>query len=98
MPWRHQAHNIIVSQAQIQARYELHRTTRNAQQKAAILAPDYKGVIIDEILRRLEDPTVEPGFEDPRHGIVFWARPPPHIKVLIAQIQERLKAVSPSTL
>ncbi|KAI9744013.1 MAG: hypothetical protein M1818_002747 [Claussenomyces sp. TS43310] len=81
---------------QIQARYALHRTARNEQQKANLLSPSFKGLLTDGILQRLEDPTLEPGFVDPRHGIVFWARPPPHIRCLIEQIQQRLKITAPN--
>lgn len=81
---------------QIQARYDTHRTTRAKQQKEKLLAADFPGVTVDNILKRIEDPTDETGFEDPRHCLVFWARPPQKLKNLIAEIQKRLKAVSPS--
>lgn len=50
---------------------------------------------IDTILAKLEDQTIEPGFKDPRHCLVFWARPPPHVKLVIAEVQKRLKTVAP---
>lgn len=86
-----------VLQAQIQARYSTHRATRNAQQETKLLAPDFSGVTLDPILQRLYDPTIEPGYTDPRHCFVFWARPPQKVKALIADVQEKLRAVAPST-
>jgi hypothetical protein len=58
---------------------------------------DFKGLNLDSILQRLEDPAIEPGFVDPRHSLVFWARPPPHIRKLVSEIQQRLKKLAPST-
>lgn len=84
--------------AQIQDRYATHRETRARQQKEKLLAPDFPGVTIDTILKRIEDPTIEPGFKDWRHCLVFWARPPHKLRSLIAEVQKRLKAVSPSKL
>ncbi|TKA73875.1 hypothetical protein B0A55_04480 [Friedmanniomyces simplex] len=72
-----------VNNAQIQARYTTHRTTRNAQQRVKLLAPDFPGVSVDEILAKLEDPSIEPGFTDWRHCLVFWARPPVKVRSLI---------------
>lgn len=68
---------------------------RSAQQKEKLTSPDSAGVTIDGILRKLEDQTIEPGFKDPRHCLVFWARPPPKVKALIAEVQKRLRAVAP---
>ncbi|EON65547.1 hypothetical protein W97_04785 [Coniosporium apollinis CBS 100218] len=82
--------------AQIQARYSTHRATRNTQQKTKLLAPDFSGVTLDPILQRLYDPTIEPGYTDPRHCFVFWARPPQKVKALIADVQEKLRAVAPN--
>ncbi|KAF7898307.1 hypothetical protein EAF00_004753 [Botryotinia globosa] len=81
--------------AEIQAKYATHRETRNAQQKAKILAPDFQEMILDTVLQKLEDPNIEPGFEDPRHCLVFWARPPQHIKALVGTIQQKLLALAP---
>ncbi|KAI5204652.1 hypothetical protein E4T42_01040 [Aureobasidium subglaciale] len=81
--------------AEIQARYETHRSNRGAQQKEKLSSPDFTGVTVDTILARLEDQTIEPGFADPRNCLVFWARPPPHVKSVIAEVQKRLKAVAP---
>jgi hypothetical protein len=83
-------------QAEIQARYETHRSNRGVQQKEKLTSPDFAGVTIDTILAKLEDQTIEPGFKDPRHCLVFWARPPPQVKAVIAEVQKRLKAVTPS--
>ena len=68
---------------------------RNEQQKAKLLSPDFPGVTVDEILAKLEDTTIEPGFEDWRHCLVFWARPPEKVRLLIAEIQQRLLTVAP---
>ena len=87
---------MIAEQAQIQARYNTHRTNRNAQQRAKLLAPDFPGVTVDEILAKLEDPQGHPGFEDWRHCLVFWARPPQRVRSLIAEIQRRLLKDAPS--
>ncbi|EHL03493.1 hypothetical protein M7I_0438 [Glarea lozoyensis 74030] len=81
--------------AQIQARYETHRVTRNAQQKAKIIAPDFEDLLIDPILKKLEDPSIEPGFMDPRNCLVFWARPPGHIRDLVGRAQQELRKVAP---
>ncbi|KAK3652120.1 hypothetical protein LTR56_005251 [Elasticomyces elasticus] len=81
--------------AQIQTRYNTHRNNRNAQQQAKLLSPDFHGVTIDEILAKLEDPTIEPGFKDWRHCLVFWARPPVKVRELIGKVQEKLLDVAP---
>jgi hypothetical protein len=80
----------------MQARYATHRVTRNAQQKAKILAPDFEGLLIDPILQKLEDPTINPRYEDPRNSLVFWARPPGHIRSLVGRLQEELRKLAPS--
>ncbi|KAH7058795.1 RNA ligase/cyclic nucleotide phosphodiesterase [Macrophomina phaseolina] len=81
---------------QIQSRYSTHREARNAAQKEKLLAPDFSGVMIDPILLRLEDPSIEPGFVDTRNCLVFWARPPDKVKALVKACQEKLKAVVPN--
>lgn len=48
---------------------------------------------IDETLLKLE---TEPGYVDTRNCLVFWARPTPAVKSLIATIQQRLREVVPS--
>ena len=65
------------------------------QQKARLLAADFPGVTIDEILAKLEDPSIEPGFDDWRNCLVFWARPPAAVRDLIAQIQQKLLKAAP---
>jgi vesicle-fusing ATPase len=65
-------------------------------QKARLLDPSFEGVSTDEILRRLTDPSIEPGFVDPRYSLVAWSRPPMGVKQLVAMIQERLREVTPS--
>lgn len=50
---------------------------------------------VDEILQKIENPSIEPGFKDWRHCLVFWARPPQKIKSLISQIQARLLEAAP---
>lgn len=83
-------------QAQIQALYQRHRANRNAQQKVRLLAQDFPGVTIDEILAKLEDPSIEPGFKDWRHCLVFWARPPAKVRALVSEVQQKLLSVAPS--
>lgn len=79
-----------------QARYRSHRETRNAQYKAKMLSPDFQGVEIDTILLRLCEPTIEPGFVDPRHSLVFWSRPTQKVRKLATRIQKMLLEVLPS--
>ncbi|KAL7623204.1 hypothetical protein AAE478_006885 [Parahypoxylon ruwenzoriense] len=81
--------------AKIQALYAVHRVRRNAQQRDKFLAPDYKELVIDPYLLRLENPEIEPGF-DPRYCMTFWGRPPVHVLMLAEEIQKRLKAVAPN--
>lgn len=52
--------------------------------------------MVDPILLRLEDPTIEPGFVDTRNCLVFWARPPEKVKALVKECQEKLREVVPS--
>jgi hypothetical protein len=85
-----------LTQAQIQERYSTHRNARNAQQKKQLLSPDFPGLIIDQILKKLEDPSLEPGYIDPRNCLVFWARPPPKVRPLVSQVQQKLRALAPS--
>ncbi|KAL2221509.1 RNA ligase/cyclic nucleotide phosphodiesterase [Thermoascus aurantiacus ATCC 26904] len=81
---------------QVQSAYETHRTTRTAQQKAKILDPNFSGWELDEILVKLHGPKPDPTFVDPRHCVVFWARPPLHVRELIAMIQREIQTVAPS--
>lgn len=82
--------------AQIQSRYQTHRSARNELQKANLLSPEFSGVSIDSILLRLERPSIEPGFVDPRNCLVFWARPTEKIKHLIDRVQKELLTVAPN--
>ncbi|KAM0415742.1 hypothetical protein ACHAPT_013290 [Fusarium lateritium] len=82
--------------AEIQTLYSVHRTKRNAQQAEKFLITNFKELIIDQYLLRLEDQTVEPGFRDPRNCLVFWARPPDHVIRLAAKLQELLKQAAPN--
>ncbi|CAI6335507.1 unnamed protein product [Periconia digitata] len=80
---------------QLQERYAQHRSARNAQQKAKILDKGFTGPIIDPILRKLDDQTIEPGYVDPRNCLVFWGRPTEKIKDLIHRVQQELRSVVP---
>ncbi|KZF20060.1 hypothetical protein L228DRAFT_233494 [Xylona heveae TC161] len=82
--------------AQLQALYSRHRDTRNEQQRKYILSDDFKGPNIDGILYKLVNKSEYPGFIDPRYCLVFWARPPQHIKDLISAIQKKLLDAAPS--
>ncbi|KHN99429.1 RNA ligase/cyclic nucleotide phosphodiesterase [Metarhizium album ARSEF 1941] len=81
--------------AEMQLLYSVHRTRRNAQQREAFLASDFKGLAIDQTLLRLERPGVEPGFTDERSCLVFWARPPDHVVRLAAKLQDLLSKAAP---
>ncbi|KAK4240226.1 RNA ligase/cyclic nucleotide phosphodiesterase [Achaetomium macrosporum] len=84
------------SPAKIQSLYATHRTARNAQQREKFLTSEYKGLNIDSILLRLENPEIEPVFQDPRHCLVFWARPPDHIVKLACHVQTLLQKSAPN--
>ena len=86
------------TQAELQVRYSAHRITRNAQQKEKLLSSEFSGLILDPILQRLEDPSIQPGYQDPRYCVVFWARPPAHIRSLVNQIQQQLLSLAPRML
>ncbi|KAF7560483.1 hypothetical protein G7046_g3671 [Stylonectria norvegica] len=83
--------------AEIQTLYSVHRTKRNAQQKEKFLSADFQELVIDQYLLRLEDKTVEPGFQDERNCMVFWSRPPDHVIRLAAKIQDLLKEAAPGS-
>ncbi|KAI0858109.1 RNA ligase/cyclic nucleotide phosphodiesterase [Xylaria cubensis] len=83
---------------EVQALYAAHRTRRNAQQKEKFLDADFKELIIDPYLLRLEHSHVEPGFKDVRNCMTFWGRPPIHVLELAGVIQQKLKEVAPSEL
>ena len=82
--------------SQIQLRYQMHRETRNTQQKAKMLAPDFSGFIIDDVLHKLINTAVNPGYVDPRNCLVFWARPPERVRQLVDFLQKRLSEYAPS--
>lgn len=84
------------TQAKMQSLYATHRSTRNAQQRERFLSSGFKGLSIDPILLRLENPELEPGFQDARHCLVFWARPPEHILKLASHLQTLLRKAAPS--
>ena len=62
-----------------------------------MLDEGFTGPNIDPILLRLNDPTIEPEYVDPRHCLVFWGRPTQKIKHLIDRVQQELLTVAPST-
>ncbi|KAI1167717.1 RNA ligase/cyclic nucleotide phosphodiesterase [Nemania serpens] len=72
-------HDNPKGQAEIQALYAAHRVRRNAQQKDKFLDANFKELIIDPYLLRLENPHIEPGFKDTRY----------------CAIQKKLKDVAP---
>ncbi|KUJ11831.1 uncharacterized protein LY89DRAFT_688331 [Mollisia scopiformis] len=82
--------------AKLQDKYSAHRVTRNSQQKEKLLSSDFSGLILDPILQRLTDSSVQPGFRDPRHCLVFWARPPTHIRSLVERVQHKLLRLAPN--
>ncbi|TGJ88752.1 hypothetical protein E0Z10_g119 [Xylaria hypoxylon] len=86
---------ILCRTAEIRALYTAHRIRRNAQQKEKFLDVDFKELIIDPYLLRLENPHIEPGFKDTRYCMTFWARPPIHVLELAGVIQKKLKEVAP---
>ncbi|RMZ88424.1 hypothetical protein DV736_g4338, partial [Chaetothyriales sp. CBS 134916] len=79
----------------LQERYQLHRVTRNAQQKAEILADNFSGWVLDEHLTKLEGPQRDGNYQDTRYCLVFWARPPQKVKNLTQIIQQKLKDAAP---
>ncbi|KAJ8130183.1 hypothetical protein O1611_g3447 [Lasiodiplodia mahajangana] len=81
--------------AEIQTLYAAHRIRRNAQQKDKFLDTNFKELIIDPYLLRLENPHIEPGFKDTRYCMTFWGRPPIHVLELAGAIQKKLKDVAP---
>ncbi|KAI5821123.1 RNA ligase/cyclic nucleotide phosphodiesterase [Pyronema omphalodes] len=96
--------------AQIQKAYQTHRITRNANQRARLIASDFPGVTVDPILRELEYlrdnsaviSAFPVGYEkrhesaiDPRNCLVFWARPTVAVMDLIGGVQQRLKRFAP---
>ncbi|OJJ50481.1 hypothetical protein ASPZODRAFT_147991 [Penicilliopsis zonata CBS 506.65] len=84
------------SPARIQEAYETHRSTRTARFRAKILAQTFTGWEVDEILKDILDPDNDGQFIDHRNNLAFWARPPQHIRDLVAGIQEEIRSVAPS--
>lgn len=84
--------------AKIQTLYQTHRTLRNQQQRAKFLDTAFSEVLVDPFLVRIENPSIDPSFADPRHGLVFWARPPEHICQLAAHVQGLLQRAAPRGL
>ncbi|KAL8931831.1 MAG: hypothetical protein Q9216_007055 [Gyalolechia sp. 2 TL-2023] len=80
---------------EIQARYALHRDTRNTTQRQKFVNKDFTGVIVDPILDKLVNPEQYPDFSDERHCLVFWARPPVDVRALIANLQTQLRIIAP---
>ena len=83
-------------QIQIQARYEAHRKARNDQQKAQLLSPGFTGMVLDPVLQKLLHPEQYPGYSDPRHNLVLWARPSSSLRDLIHIVQQKLLTAVPS--
>ncbi|KAL5332792.1 RNA ligase/cyclic nucleotide phosphodiesterase [Aspergillus crustosus] len=84
---------------EIQSRYETHRTNRNARSREKLLHQDFPGWQTDSILSKLIAATnnAESPFTDHRHNLNLYARPPRHIRELIAEIQQEIRDVA-STL
>ncbi|EIN06647.1 hypothetical protein PUNSTDRAFT_71911 [Punctularia strigosozonata HHB-11173 SS5] len=80
--------------AEIQKVYTAHRTQRFAKQRSLFLSEAFKPEV-DTILQRTLDPSIEPGYVDPRHSIVLWARPPAPVRALVAEIQRKLLVAAP---
>lgn len=90
----------------IQHAYETHRTTRNAHQRAQLLAPSFTGMSVDPILQELvyaagtqRIPELEaaahvkrrPQDIDPRNCLTFWARPTAVVREMAGEVQARLR-------
>lgn len=60
-----------------------------------LLSPEFAGLVTDNTLHKLVDPSIEPGFTDPRHCLVVWGRPPSHIRSLATEIQQKLLTLTP---
>lgn len=87
--------NPDICQAQIQSRYQTHRSTRNAKQKAGLLSAEFSGFSLDPVLYKIVNKPQDPDSIDTRNCLVFWARPPEHIKLLVKTIQEQLHDAAP---
>lgn len=60
-----------------------------------MLSPDFPGFVVDPILQKLVHPELYPGYVDPRNCLVFWARPPEHLRELIMMVQQKIRSVKP---
>ena len=80
----------------LQQKYEEHRQSRNLQQRAKLLSPDLKCLEPDPILQALLKQDTQSKFIDPRHNLVFWARPTGNLRSLINETQQRLLLEAPS--
>ncbi len=85
-------------QREIRALYDAHRIKRNALQREKFISPDFKELVIDQYLLRLENPSIQPGFQDERNCLVFWARPPEHVIKLAAKLQQMLQRAAPGNI
>jgi hypothetical protein len=61
-----------------------------------MVSPQFPGVTVDNILRRLIEATITPPFIDHRDAVSLWGRPPSSIRNLLGQIQEHLIMLSPN--
>ncbi|KAG7286383.1 hypothetical protein NEMBOFW57_008692 [Staphylotrichum longicolle] len=82
------------SQAKLQALYATHRTTRNAQQRDKFLTSEFNGLNIDQVLLRLENPDLEPGFKDPRDCLVAHSRTAEEIASLVSSMRPAIPALT----
>ncbi|KAL2788688.1 RNA ligase/cyclic nucleotide phosphodiesterase, partial [Aspergillus keveii] len=95
----------------IQARYEAHRSNRNALFREKLLDKNFPGWQIDEILRNLilaqeraktnaqnndNGNGIQAPFVDHRHNLNFYARPPKHVREIVTEIQAELRDVAPT--
>ncbi|KAF9885287.1 hypothetical protein FE257_013088 [Aspergillus nanangensis] len=87
---------------EIQGQYDTHRSRRNALYKAKLLSDDFPGWQADEILYKLHRQSTngikngEGRFQDHRNQLNLYARPPQHIRELVAEIQQKIQDVAPS--
>ena len=78
--------------------YEQHCAERNKEQAALMRTPTFPGVSPDPILQKLLNTSLSPPCVDTRNAISLWARPPPPIRALVHDIQQRLAACAPTSL
>jgi hypothetical protein len=60
-----------------------------------ILDPSFAGWTLDPILAKLDGPNKDPAFIDERFCLVFWGRPPDHIRKMIYDIQQEIREIAP---